>query len=128
LRTLHSFLAIGGGFLTLAVLVAISAFLTRRFAPSLADNTQPQLIYKLYNLATSAAFGMAGGYVTALIGRDNPLVYTLALALIVLLLSALAALQLKGTVPVAYQLTLTILTPLAVLSGGILRVKQLGIL
>lgn len=71
---------------------------------------------------------MAGGYVTALIGRDNPLVYTLALALIVLLLSALAALQLKGTVPVAYQLTLTILTPLAVLSGGILRVKQLGIL
>ena len=128
MKTLHSFLAIGGGFLTLAILVAMSTFLTKRFAPSLADNTQPQLTYKLYNLATSAAFGMAAGYVTACIGHDNPLVYALALALIVLLLSALSALQLKGTVPVAYQLTLTMLTPLAVLSGGLLRLKQLGIL
>ena len=128
MKFLHSLLAIGGGFLTLALLVAVSTFLTKRFAPSLADNTQPQLIYKLYNMATSAAFGMAGGYVTALIGHDNPLVYALALALIVLLLSALSALQLRGTVPVAYQLTLTMLTPLAVLSGGLLRLKQLGIL
>ena len=69
---------------------------------------------------------MAGGYVTACIARQNPLVHTLALALVVLLFSALSALQLKGTVPVAYQLTLTMLTPLAVLSGGILRLKQLG--
>ena len=127
MKFLHSFLSIGGGFLTLAILVAMSTFLTKRFAPSLADNTQPQLTYKLYNLATTSAFGMAGGYVTALIGRDNPLVYALALALIVLLLSALSALQLRGTVPVAYQLTLTMLTPLAVLSGGLLRLKQLGI-
>ena len=50
----------------------------------------------------------------------------LGFAPVVLLLSALSALQLKGTVPVAYQLTLTMLTPLAVLSGGILRLKQLG--
>ncbi len=126
MKVLHSFLAIGGGFLTIAVLVAISTFLTKRFAPSLADNSQPQLNYKLFNLASSAVFGMAGGYVTACIARQNPLVHTLALALVVLLLSALSALQLKGTVPVAYQLTLTMLTPLAVLSGGILRLKQLG--
>lgn len=128
MKILHSFLAIGGGFLTLAVLVALSTILVKRLAPRLVDNSQPQLIYKLYNLATSAVFGMAAGYITACIGHDNPLVYTLALALIVLLLSALAALQLRGTVPAAYQLTLTILTPLAVLSGGILRLKQLGIL
>jgi hypothetical protein len=127
-KFLHSFLAIGGGFLTLAALVAISTILMKQFAPRLVDNSQPQLIYKLYNLATSAVFGMAAGYVTASIGRDNPLVYSLALALIVLLLSALSALQLRGTVPVAYQLTLTILTPLAVLSGGILRLRQLGII
>jgi hypothetical protein len=126
-KILHSFLAIGGGFLTLAVLVAISTFLTKRFAPRFADNSQPQLIYKLFNLASSAVFAMTGGYVTACIARGNPLVHTLALAMVVLLLSALSALQLKGTVPVAYQLTLTMLTPLAVLSGGMLRLKQLGI-
>jgi hypothetical protein len=127
-KTLHSFLAIAGGFLTLAALVAVSTILMKRFAPALVDNTRPHITYKLYNLATSAAFGMAAGYVTACIGHDNPIVYTLALALIVLLLSALSALQLRGTVPVAYQLTLTMLTPLAVLSGGILRLKQLDII
>jgi hypothetical protein len=126
-KILHSFLAIGGGFLTIASLVAISTLLAERFAPQLGDNSQPQLTYKLFNLSSSALFGMAGGYVTAWIARGNPLVHTLALAIVVLLLSALSALQLKGTVPVAYQLTLTMLTPLAVLSGGMLRLKQLGI-
>jgi hypothetical protein len=126
-KVLHSFVAIGGGFLTLAVLVAISTFLTKRFAPSLVDNSQPQLTYKLFNLASSAVFAMAGGYVTSWIARENPLIHTLVLAMVVLLLSALSALQLKGTVPVAYQLTLTMLTPLAVLSGGILRLKLVGV-
>ena len=110
-------------------MVAITTVVLKRIAPDMAnDKSQPRQLHLLLNLAYSALFAAAGGYVTARVARENPLVHTLALAVVVLLLSALSALQMKGRQPVSYQLALTALTPLAVLGGGLLRVKQLGLL
>ncbi len=129
MKILHSFLAIGGGFLTVALLIAIATLVEKRLAPGAAsESAQPRRLHLWLNLVLSAVSAAAGGYVTTWIARENPLVHTLALALVVLLLSALSALQLKGKQPVAYQLTLTALTPLAVLGGGLLRLKQMGLI
>jgi hypothetical protein len=131
-KILHSFLAIGGGFLVIALLVAIATLLEKRLTPRMANETEetmrPRRLDLLLNLGYSVLFAAAGGYVTARIARENPLVHTLALAMVVLLLSALSALQLKGKQPVGYQLALTAFTPLAVLGGGLLRLKQIGLL
>jgi len=128
-KILHSFIAIGGGFLTIALLIAMATLAEKRLAPdAAAESSQPRRLYLWLNLVYSAVSAAAGGYVTTFLARANPIVHTLALALVVLLLSALSALQLKGKQPVAYQLSLTALTPLAVLGGGILRLKQLGLI
>ncbi len=129
MRIFLSFLAIGSGFLVIATLVSVTTIVLKRIAPEMADsNSQPRQFHLLLNLVYSALFAAAGGYVTAWVARENPLVHTLALAVVVLLLSALSALQMKGRQPVSYQLALTAFTPLAVLGGGLLRVKQLGLL
>jgi len=55
-------------------------------------------------------------------------VHALALALIVLALAALSALQTKGNQPVWLQLALVAIAPLGVLAGGLVRLRVLGIL
>jgi hypothetical protein len=78
------------------------------------------------NLAYSAAFAVAGGYVTAMIAKSDPLRNVLMLAIVVLLLSALSALQLRGQQPLSYQFALIVLTPIAALAGGLLRMHGAG--
>jgi hypothetical protein len=48
------------------------------------------------------------------------------LAIVILLLSALSALQLRGKQPVSYQFALMVLTPVAALAGGLLRMHEAG--
>jgi hypothetical protein len=50
------------------------------------------------------------------------------LALIVLLLAALSALQQRGQQPMWYQLTLIALTPAGVAVGGFIRLRIMGVL
>ena len=70
---------------------------------------------------------MSGGYVTAWIATDRTLIHVLVLALIVLVLGALSALQQRGRQPIWYQLLLIAITPVGVVLGGLLRMKLLGI-
>jgi len=44
----------------------------------------------------------------------------------VLLMSALSAMQLRGQQPISYQLMLIVVSPLAVVLGGLIRMHQLG--
>ena len=71
---------------------------------------------------------MLGGYVTAWIAQGNVLAYIAALALIVLLLAALSALQLRGQQPIWYQLLLVAVMPVGVLLGELLRLRIAGLL
>ena len=65
---------------------------------------------------------------TAWIANGNPLIQVLMLAIAVLALSALSALQSRGKQPVGYALALIAITPLGVMAGGIVRLRMLGIL
>jgi hypothetical protein len=82
----------------------------------------------LANMGSSFLAAAAGGYVTAWAAAGNPLIQVLALALVVLLLAALSALQAKGKQPIWFQLALVAIAPLGVLAGGLLRLRVLSIL
>lgn len=128
MKIFWAFLSIAGGFATMAALIGFATFLLKRTVPEWIEQTaQPSRGYLFVNLGYSVAAGLGGGYVAGWIARENPIIHALALALIVLLLSALSALQLRGKQPILYQLLLTALTPVAVFAGGLLRLRVLGL-
>ncbi len=55
--------------------------------------------------------------------QANPLIHVLALALVVLGLAALSALQQRGQQPIWYMLALVAITPMGVLAGGLVRLR-----
>jgi len=126
---LHAFFALVGGFATISALVAVITALLQKLAPGWAGETgNPGFGYVFVNLGYSFLAASAGGYVTAWIAQHNPLVHVLALAITVLLLAALSALEQRGKQPVGYMLALVAITPLGVLAGGIVRLRVLGVL
>lgn len=140
---LHAFLALAAGFATMAALIAFLTALLQKLTPSWVGETSPASSrtnagqrggekakpgYIFVNLGYSFLAAAAGGYVTAWIAQHNPLVHVLALAIAVLLLAALSAVQQRGQQPVWYMLTLVGLTPIGVLAGGLVRLRVLGLL
>ena len=126
---LHAFLALVAGFATMAILIAVVTILLRRLTPDWVDAAGVRNPgYVFVNLGYTFVAAAAGGYVTAWIAQQNPLIHVLALALAVLLLSALSALQQRGQHPVWYLLALVALAPAGVLVGGLIRLRVLGIL
>lgn len=124
----HSFLAILAGFVTIVGLMGIATALLRRFAPNVTrDDAPPDPFIMAVNVGVGLVCSLLGGYVTARYSQGNPVVHAMMLALTVLLLSAMSALQMKGKQPVYYLLILTIIPPLAVLCGALLRLRQMGL-
>jgi hypothetical protein len=130
---LHAFLALVAGFATVALLVAIITALLQKLTPGWvgkpgeSGGEKPKPGYIFVNLGYSFLAAAAGGYVTAWIAARNPLIHVLALAITVLLLAALSALQQRGQQPIWYMLTLVALAPIGVLAGGLVRLRVLGI-
>jgi hypothetical protein len=126
---MHAFFALTAGFLTMAILVGVLTALLTRLTPSwVQDAGRPQPGYIFVNLCFSFLAAAAGGYVTAWVSAANPLYHVLALAIIVLALAALSAMQQRGKQPIWYQLALIALSPIGVFAGGIIRLRVLGIL
>ena len=126
---LHAFLALAAGFATMAVLVTLVTVLLQRLTPDWADTTvSPKPGYTFVNLGCTFVAAGAGGYVTAWMAEHNPLVHVLALAITVLLLSALSALQQRGKLPVWYLLALVVISPVGTFVGGLIRLRALGVL
>ena len=125
----HAFFALLAGFAAIVALMAVAAVLLARMMPSwAAKEGRPSAGYAFVNLGYSFLAAAAGGYVTAFLAAANPLYPVLTLAVVVLALAGLSALQAKGKLPIAYALALVALTPLGVLAGGLVRLRVLGIL
>jgi len=123
----RAFLALLAGFVAMAVIVGvITAMLTKLTPGWVGPQGQPRTAYVVVNLIYSLAAAILGGYVTAWIARNNILTYTLVLAIAVLLLSGLSALQQRGRQPIWYQLLLMAVAPIGILLGGMLGLKLLG--
>jgi len=125
----HAFLALLAGYATMVVLVIVLTALLTRLVPSwVGSESRPQPAYVFVNLGYSFLAAVAGGYITAWIAAGNPLVQVLALAMVVLALAALSALQTRGKQPIWYALSLLAISPIGVFAGGLVRLRVLGIL
>ena len=123
----RAFLALVAGFLSMAILVGVITTGLMKSSPQWVGVTgRPRLAYVLVNFAYSLLAAMIGGYVTAWIAAGNPLKHVLVLAIIVLLLGALSALQQRRIQPIWYQLLLMVITPAGVMLGGLLRLRVAG--
>jgi hypothetical protein len=118
---LRSFIAIAAGFACMALLTAVTTLLTRWLTPSWA-RMPPSRTAQIFNLVASCLYGALGGRLTATIAPISPLVHALILAIIVLLISTLAASELRGQALGFYPLALAVLPSLATLGSGILTV------
>jgi hypothetical protein len=126
---LHAFFALLAGFVTMAVLVMVITAALAKLTPGwVAEQGNPHPGYVFVNLGYSFLTAAAGGYITAWAAIANPLVHVLALAVVVLVLAALSALQSRGKQPIWYALALVAISPFGVLAGGLVRLRVLGIL
>lgn len=124
----HAFFALSAGFITIFVLVGALTALLRWLTPSWTQESNLQPGYIFVNIAYSFLAAAAGGYVTAWLAAANPLYHDLALAIIVLAMAALSAMQQRGKQPIWYLLAMISLSPLGVFAGGIIRLRVLGVL
>jgi hypothetical protein len=121
--------ALLAGFAVVTALVFAFTMLLRKKAPIwVGTPARPNPAYVLVNLAYSFLAAMAGGYVTAWMTTDNPLPKVLTLAIIVLAMSAISALEARGRQPLRYQIALAVFSPIGVVIGGLLRLKVLGLM
>ena len=126
---IRSILSVIVGYLTMAVLVAIStAVVARLMLPGVrvGQPLQPTGAHMIINLSYSSLFAAAGGFVCSLIAGRYPLAHALALACLVAVLGLVFFLQSSsaGPQPLWYSLTLLLLCPAGVILGGYVRFLQ----
>lgn len=127
MAVVHSFLALLAGFAVMAaIVIAVTAVLQKLVPAWVGPLGGPRPAYVVTNMGYSFLAAMAGGYITAWIA--GAMAHVLALAIVVLVLGALSALQTRGKQPVWYQLALLAISPLGVVAGGLLRLKSNGLL
>jgi hypothetical protein len=126
---LHAFWALLAGFAAVIGVALGLRGLLLWLAPSLAaEDPMPGVWYTIVQAGSSLLAGTAGGYVTAVMGRGNPMIEVLALGIALLALSAMSALQSRGKQPIWFLLVQVAISPMGVLAGGLLRMRVLGIL
>lgn len=126
---LRSVLALLAGFATMIAIVFVTTMVLMKSAPRWVGTPgRPNPAYVLVNMGYSFIAALAGGYVTACIAAADPLQTVLVLAVVVLVMSALSALECRGRQPVRYQVFLAVLGPFGIVLGGILRLKLLGLI
>ena len=121
MRLVHSFIAIAAGFACIALLTGITTLLMRWLVPSWT-RLPPSRSAQFFNLAATCLYSAMAGCITALLAPISPLIHSLILAIIVLLVSTIAASEFRGQALGFYPLALAVLPSLATLGAGILTV------
>jgi len=124
-----SFLALASGLLFTILLGILCGVLLKRLLPDWSEDAPrltPMAVF--VHLGISLATTAAGGYLTATVAGANALVHVLALAIIVLALAALSALQNRDKRSHLFLLAQVALSPIGIFIGGLIRLRYLGIL
>jgi len=115
-QALRSVLAIIGGFASMAVIVMVCTVVSMK-ALNLKSG-QPTPVYLGINVAYSLLAALLGGFIAAKIAGKSPLAHGIALAALMLVLSALSFKTSAGGQPFAYRIFLVIGPPLAAIAGA----------
>lgn len=126
---LRAFYALVAGFVVVLLVQAAAMLVLKRRVPSWAGvQPKPSLGYTIVNGGILLIASVAGGWVTAQLAQANPLIHTLGLALVMLLMSALTAMQARGRQPIWYLLLMLPVAPFGVFAGGIIFLRWYGLL
>lgn len=117
----HSFIAIAVGFVCMAMLTAITTALVGWLVPSWSK-LPPSRSAQLFNLVATCLYSAIAGCLAALLAPISPLLHSLILAIIVLLVSTIAASEFRGQALGYYPFALAVLPSIATLGAGILTV------
>ena len=129
---MQSFLAVLGGFATMAVLVIITtAIAAQVLIPGGMQATRSPTAplppaYLAANLAASALAAALGGAVTARIAPGHPIYHALALAALMVVMGVLSARQAGDRQPRWYQLVLLTAMPAVAVAGAYILVGLTG--
>lgn len=122
--TVHSFLAVLGGFAAMAILVMVTTALAAQWMvpggmrAMAAPGASLPRAYLATNLVCSAIAALLGGALTARIAGHDPLIHGGALAMLMVLMSYASMKQAEGRQPRWYQLTLMTVMPAIALLGA----------
>jgi multisubunit Na+/H+ antiporter MnhC subunit len=126
---LHDVWALLAGFVVIMTLIYAFTLLLARLAPEFVGPSEhPQSRYLVAGLGYSFVAAIGGGYVTAWVAAVNPLPKVLMLAIVVLAVSTISALDTRGQKPVGLQLAGAVLGAAGVVLGGVIRLHFLGLL
>jgi putative membrane protein (TIGR04086 family) len=117
-RPLRSVLAVLAGLAVMFVIVIACTLLSVALMHLKTGHPTPG--YLVINVVYSLAAAVAGGWVAARLAGYRPVAHGVALALLMLVLSALSLLHPAPSQPFFYQLFLTIVPPLAAIGGATL--------
>jgi hypothetical protein len=115
----RSVLAVVGGFVAMAVIVMVSGVVATKAMK--VEMGRPTPSYMTVNLLYSFGAAVAGGYIAALIAGRAPLAHGIALAVLLLVMSGVSAVQSKGWQPGWYLVTLAVVCPLFCVLGAWLK-------
>jgi len=113
---LRSVLAVIAGFLAMAVIVMALTLLSVFALHLKYGNPTPG--YLTLNVIYSLAAAVFGGWLAALAAGRAPVAHGIALAVVMLVLSAVSYVHSSGSQPVAYQVFLIVAPPLAAVLGA----------
>jgi hypothetical protein len=125
-NALRSVLAIGAGYFTTALLPLLGDYALRKLMPHLFASDGPARGSNVFAimLLYTALSGVIGGYVTARIAIQRPLLHAAILGAGLLALAALSAVFLWNAVPPWYHLaTLAMMLPVALIGGKIYEIQ-----
>lgn len=120
----RSILAVVAGYFAMAICVMTITAATSFVSP--AWSSPNNVAYVLFNLAYSAAFAVAGGYVTARVARRAELRHAMALAGLAFGLGMISLILYLGKQPLWYAIALLLVMPPAIVLGGHLRVREIN--
>lgn len=115
-QPIRSILAVIAGYLTMAAVVVVLTMLCVVIFHLQSGHPTP--VYLALNMAYSVAAAALGGWVTALIAKRSPIAHGVALAVLILVLSALQLLHPAPGQSLIYLGFLTIAPPIGAVAGA----------
>jgi hypothetical protein len=128
---MQSVLAVLAGFVVMTVIVIVSTVvLARGMTPPAIGRgggmPRPGSGYLMANLGCSALAALVGGYLTASMAESAPVLHGVALAVLMIFMSALSMRQSMGTQPRWYAVVLMTVMPAIAVGGSVLQALLAG--
>ena len=121
----RSVLAVTAGLLSLTILTYMATVAAILVLFSSSGNTAPTPFYLSISAFYTAFFAILAGYITASVSKETPQRDIAILSLVVFIYSIVMIFLRTGQQPIWYTLLLVIVIPMAILTGGQIKIGRI---